>query len=509
MTDSMVLNNLLIHFYQKIHTYKIPKLKFKELDNRYKIIYKKEFNVYENDVNKANFIIFLISFNLSLISSTLLTKFNLLIIVSFSFLLALTISYFFSQNLNKEIIKKENQLDASLYIVNIYFSLIQKSHGDKADHAINFIKLISEYRLPISKEFRKILNKIQLGENLETLLSKIITPSLDFNLYIKGLLLSNFSIGYKLNENSLEKKFRKYLREIESKLSILFFFGLFFPLGLCFLILFQRINYFILISVLPLFFISLRTLNKKFLKNNFFLLGLINNYSKEEKAKFNEFVSFLLSFTLNLQKNSSPELAFVKAYTQNELHYSILEKPLKTQISQLLNFSCTFDEMLEKLQIELKSIRYKIILDVIGKLVAQNAYLSHEKITEILNEISIHQKLENKLEIIIKGERFKVLLFLFLLPIIIGGIGGLFPLFNFIMGNISLSGSLRSSVLLELLFSYDFVIIFFSLLFCVYISSHYFLEIISYERKRILLLVSNMIFILAFFSTFINILNYF
>ncbi|GAH26134.1 unnamed protein product, partial [marine sediment metagenome] len=51
----------------------------------------------------------------------------------------------------------------------------------------------------------------------------------------------------------------------------------------------------------------------------------------------------------------------------------------------------------------------------------------HEKITQILNEISIHQKLENKLEIIVKGERFKVLLFLFLLPIIIGGIGGLFP----------------------------------------------------------------------------------
>jgi len=505
----MVLNNILIHFYQKLHPYKIPKLKFKELDDRYKIIYKKEFNVYENDVNKANFIIFLFFFNLFVISSLFLTKFSLLLILSFSFILALAISYFFSQNLKKEIIKKENQLNASLYIVNIYFSLIQKSHGDRADHAINFIKLISESGLPISKEFRILLNMIQLGENPETLLSKIITPSLDFNLYIKGLLLSNFSKSYRLNENSLEKKFRKYLREIESKLSILFFFGLFFPLGLCFLILFQRINFFILISVLPLFFIFLRTLNKKFLKNNFYLLGLINNYSKKERVKFNEFVSFLLSFTLNLQKNSSPELAFVEAYTQNELHYSILVKPLKSQISQLLNFSCTFDEMLEKLQIELKSLRYKIILKVIGKLVAQNAYLSHEKISEILNELSIHQKLENRLEIIIKGERFKVLFFLFLLPIIIGGIGGLFPLFNLMVGNLSVSGNLSFSVLFDLLFTYDFIIIFFSLLFCVYISSHYFLEVISYERKRILIVVSTMIFILAFFSVFINVLNFF
>jgi len=505
----MVLNVVLIRFYQKIHSYKIPKLKFKELDNRYKIIYKKEFNVYENDVNKANFIIFLISFNIFLIPLLFLTKFSFILIISFSLLLALIISYFFSKRIKNEIIKKENQLNALLYIVKIYFSLIKKSHGDKADHAINFIKLISQYKLPISKEFRKILNKIQLGENPETLLSKIITPSLDFNLYVKGLLLSNFSNNYRLKEKSLEKNFRKFLREIESKLSILFFFGLFFPLGLCFLILFQRINYFILISILPLFYISLKTLNKKFLKNNFFLLGLISNYSREEKAKFNEFVSFLLSFTMNLQKNSSPEVAFVRAYSQNERHFSVLDKPLKSYISQLVNLSCSFDEMLENLQFELKSMRYKIILDVIGKLVAQNAYISHEKISEILNEISVHQKLENKLEIIIKGERFKVLLFLFLLPIIIGGIGGLFPLFNFMIGNISFSGSLSFSVISELLFSIDFIIIFFSLLFCVYTSSHFFLEIISYERKRMLIVISNMIYIIAFFSAFINILNYF
>jgi len=505
----MVLNDVLIRFYQIIHSYKIPKLKFQELNKRYKIIYKREFNVYENDVNKANFIIFIISFNVLLISLIFLTKLSFLLILSFSFLLALMVSFLFSKRLNNEIIKKENQLNALLYIVKIYFSLIQKSHGDKADHAINFIKLISEYRLPISREFRKLLNKVQLGENPEVLLSKIITPSLDFNLYVKELLLTNFSNSYKLNEKSLEKKFRKFLREIESKLSILFFFGLFFPLGLCFLILFQRINYFILISILPLFYISLKALNKKFLKNNFFLLGLLNNYSKEEKAKFNEFVFFLLSFTMNLQKNTSPEVAFVRTYSQNVHHFNILDKPLKSQISQLVNFSCSFNEMLENLQFELKSIRYKIILDMIGKLVAQNAYLSHEKITEILNEISVHQTLETKLEIIIKGEKFKVLLFLFLLPMIIGGIGGLFPLFNFIMGNAFFSASLRFSILFELLFSYDFVIIFFSLLFCVYTSSHFFLEIISYERKRILIVISNVIYIIAFFSAFINILNYF
>ena len=100
----MALNNILIRFYQIIHILKIPKLKFKDLDNRYNIIYKEEFNVDENDVNKANFIIFIISFISFLVSSILLTKINLLLIISISFLLALIISYSFSQVLKKEII---------------------------------------------------------------------------------------------------------------------------------------------------------------------------------------------------------------------------------------------------------------------------------------------------------------------------------------------------------------------------------------------------------------------
>ena len=186
-----------------------------------------------------------------------------------------------------------------------------------------------------------------------------------------------------------------------------------------------------------------------------------------------------------------------------------MDKPLKSQIYLLLNFSCTFKEILENLQNNLMSIRYKIILDVIEKLVAKNAYLSHEKISEIINEISFHQQLESRLEIIIKGEKFKVLLFLFLLPIITGGIGGLFPLFNFIIGNFSLHSAINFSIFFELLLTYDFIITFLSLLFCVNISSHYFLEIISIERKRILTAVSNAIFILVFFSTYISIINFF
>jgi hypothetical protein len=247
MTDSMVLNDNLISFCQKIHPYNIPRIKFKELDVRYKIIYKKEYKIDENDINKASFIIFLISFIGLFITSIFITNFSLIIITIYSFILALIFSYTFNIRFYNEIKKKEKQINALLYLVKIYFSLIQKSIGDNADYSIIFIKLIKEYKLPISKDFGEILSKIQLGQNPEALMSEIITPSEDFNLYLKSLLLSNFThnnIRNGFSENSLEKQFRTYLREIESKLTVLFFIGLFFPLGLCFLILFQRINYF-------------------------------------------------------------------------------------------------------------------------------------------------------------------------------------------------------------------------------------------------------------------------
>jgi len=506
---TMEFTNSLIILCQKVHPYNIPKFRFRKLDTRYKLMYEKEYNLHENDINKASFVVFLISFITLFITSNFLTIFNLIQIFSYSLIFSLFFSYSFNKKFYKEILKKENQLNAFVSVIRIYFSLIQKSVGNSADLPINFIRLISDYNLPIKKEFRKILNLIQLGQNPEMLLANVITPSIDFNSYLKELLISNFAYNETLTENSLEKKFRQYLREIESKLSVFFFIGLFFPLGICFIILFQKINFILLVIILPFFFISIKTLNKNFLQKDSFLLGLLNNYSSKEKAKFHEFISFLKSFTLNLQKNSSPEIAFINSYSQMKSQIVLMDAPIKSQITNLINFSCSFEEILENLQIEINSIRFKIILDVIGKLVSKNAYISHEKISELLNEISKHQKLESQLDIIIRGERFRVLFFLFLLPIIIGGIGGLFPMFNIMINNISFSSNIHLSSLLELFLSYDFVVVFLALWFCVYTSSYYFLKIISYERKSVLITTASIIYIIAFFSSFFSVLNYF
>ncbi len=154
----MSFTNRLIILSQKIHPYNIPRFRFRKLDTRYKLMYEKEYNLHENDINKASFIVFLISFISIFITSNFLLIFNLVQIFSYSLIFSLFFSYSFNNKFYKEILKKENQLNAFVYVIRIYFSLIQKSVGNSADLPINFIRLISDYNLPIKKEFRKILN---------------------------------------------------------------------------------------------------------------------------------------------------------------------------------------------------------------------------------------------------------------------------------------------------------------------------------------------------------------
>jgi hypothetical protein len=397
-----------------------------------------------------------------------------------------------------------------LHLIKIDFSLIQNTLKQNSDYCLSFIKLIKEYKLPILGSFYGILRRIHEGINPENELIEIITPSSDFNRYLKDLLINNFSYSYKLDdikESNLEHNFKIYLREIQSKISIIFFIGIFFPLGLCFLILFQVINIFFLIFLIPFFLYLLNFLSHKFLRRNTYMMGFLNEYSRLEKKKFNEFLLFLKSFAANLKYDISPEKAFLKSYIQNKDLFEVLELPIKTQLSRLLNFNCSFREMIQFFKIELKSIRYNIILDAIEKFVSENASFSSEKILDLLEVVHKHQKLEKKLEIIIKGEKFKIFLFIFLLPILIGVVSGMFPFFISITRNINLIIVL-SFDFKNIVNIYFIIIILAVFVSSITITSNNFLNIINYQKKFIVIFMSNLIFILTFLSSFINTIGF-
>ena len=112
-----------INFCSLFHDYSLPKLKFKELNENYKELYQNIYFIEENDINKASFIIFLLSFSVLMLTSFLFLSINLLIIIFYSLIISLIISYKFNLNLYKEIKKDENMINAILYLIKINFSL--------------------------------------------------------------------------------------------------------------------------------------------------------------------------------------------------------------------------------------------------------------------------------------------------------------------------------------------------------------------------------------------------
>ncbi len=500
-----------LHFCRKFHNLNLPKLKFKILNERYSYLYRKLYDIDEDDINKASFIINLSSFSISVILSIVLLEFNLLIILLYSAILSFILSYRFNLILYHEINRKESIINASLYLIKIDFSLIQKTLKSNSDYCLNFIKLIIEYKHPFLGNFKDILTRIHEGSLPEVELTKLITPSEDFNQYLKNLLINNFDNNKIFNDykdSALEKKFKIYLRGIQSKISILFFIGIFFPIGLCFLILFRLINLLILIFVIPFFLYFLHILFRKFLKKDSYMVGVLREYSSLEKRRFNEFLLFLKSFAINLKNNISPERAFLKSYKQNKNIFKLLEQPVKNQLYHLLNFNYTFKDMIHFLKLELKSIKYSMILDAIEKFVVENANYSSEKIFDILEVIHKHQGLEKKLEVIIKGEKFKIFFFIFLLPILIGAISGMFPFFILITRNINSSNYILLIDFHNLINIYYIIVINFIFISSISITSYYFLKIINYQKKFLIIFISDLVFILTFISSFLNALSF-
>ncbi|MHA1294712.1 MAG: hypothetical protein ACTSQJ_18905, partial [Promethearchaeota archaeon] len=267
-----------VKFCKKFHNKKFPKIIFKELNETYKEIYKKFYHIEKEDIEKASFIIFLLSFLIILSLMLLFININILYIISFSFLISIFLSYKFSLVIYKDINKKESSLNALLYLIKINFTLIQKSLKKNTDFCLYFISLIKEFSLPLFDIFEDIFTKIHEGKCPENELLKITTPSEEFNNYLQNLIINNFDLQddfVNIEDNSLERSFKIYLRDLESKISVIFFIGIFFPIGLCFFLILYYINFFFLFSAIFVFLVILNLSFKKFIKVNSFFLCLL------------------------------------------------------------------------------------------------------------------------------------------------------------------------------------------------------------------------------------------
>ena len=468
----------------------IPNIEFKNISKKHKILYKNYYNVDYRNVNKASFMILIFSililFPLILIIFSLNLIFNILIV----FLVSFFIAYRFNIVLFKHLKKEESLLNAICFLIKIDYSLIQKVYVHREDKCLKLIELLINYNRKEIIAFNSLMREIHEGESPEKLLSRVKTTSSDFNKFIQNMLINNFdSLPESSYKGTSERQFRIFINELESKISIIFFIGLFYPIGSCFFILLGIINYISLIILIFLFYLMLYLMNKRFLKSNIILLGLIP-YNSEEKAQFDEFIIFLKSLAFFLSQNISHEFAFIKAFEKNKKSMKHLKHLLQYHIKSLTHLSLSFSELINSLKKELLIDRFTLILDLISRMLESNSFKTSDKIHDLIKWLNIHKRYEKKLKDKLQGEKFKVFIFLILLSFITGTVAGLIPHFS-IFNDMQFD---------QINYSYGYIFYFFDsktiqtiILFISFmainsITAIYFLKIISFHNKKVIIL---------------------
>ncbi len=210
----MKLLNRYIQICKFFHDKKVPKIKFREIKEIYKIIYKERYGIDEEDVNKATFFLFFFCFFIIMVLfSIFLINLNFIFVTATSLIISSLISYRFTTILTRVLSRLETRINVLLNFIKIDFALVQKTLKPNSDYCLNFILLMTYYKGPLSNVFKEIIKKIHEGAMPEEQISHVVTPSSDFNEYLNDLILCNFKPNKikKKSKKTLSKKILRYL----------------------------------------------------------------------------------------------------------------------------------------------------------------------------------------------------------------------------------------------------------------------------------------------------------
>lgn len=468
----------------------------KNIQDKNEFCYRKEYGVTNYQINMgANLIsiFFFLFFLLFILEKSIQIQI-------ISIFLALTLRFYLKNYFIKNIKKKINKIDSSIILIKNLFELyscLVPYH----DFCNLFIRLMVEYESPVQKDFIEIANNIQRGFLPEDLLKQYKSISESFNLFIKQLLITNFdtnSIEFD-NINKLENNFREINHSLDTRLSLFFFIIIFFPLGLCFYTILQKVNGFDIVIFLLIYLIILKIIMNNFIIDNTELLG-INLYENNKiKNEYLEFLNFLTSLSINLTYYNPEESFF---HTFPELS-NTFQETLKDEIIRLKMYNISLEEFLDKVYNKIQGRKAKILFYALKEMLLKNAFNTSNQIKTILFILNKHKKIEEEREIIIKSEKVRVKIFIYLLPVIIGMIGGILPFMINVYKtfDVNLFQDLPFSI--YILSPIDIIIFIISQYIIIIVSGYYF-SILSNQNKLITIL--SMLFIVSislFFSNFI------
>ncbi|MHA1473752.1 MAG: hypothetical protein ACTSPA_09830 [Promethearchaeota archaeon] len=385
--------------------------------NNYDEIILHQFNLSYNQRKKgaiAITFVYLIFINLLyIIFSFSLSYF--FIFISLGFMI-----YIYLIDIHKNIVQFKEFSHANKYhFLSLQMNIILLSIK-KIEDKNSILMEILDHEPDIGINIRKVLSKINLGNNFKNNLKEIIFYSPTFNEYFKDLLESNYNFEVIENidsfHNYYEKKFEIFINSLDTRLSLFFFFNLFFPIGFLFMYSMNSIIYEQVIFAIFLFILIQKIFTRKILNEKIQLIGGINSLNKEEKIFFKSFLKFFYHLSNFLVWNP-PELALYK---------SILKLTHKEKLELNLdkyNFSIDFislNQFLKTIFNNFQSSSAQIFFTVIKRIFRLNSSQSPHLFRDMSKIIHKHIELGDKQEIAYNSSYIKVIIFKILLVFILG-----------------------------------------------------------------------------------------
>ena len=358
----------------------------------------------------SNLVLFLINYYISLIISLLLSF--LFARKSYYYL----IDYFKQQNLD---------LLQLLDVVYQDLLMILDSNSSVLD-AIQFIAL-SNYPI-ISRHFKILIQRINTGENPEDALIEYtnIISNNTFQQRIYSLLGDKYQDSNHIKDANfsieLLSEYRSYTRQLETRLTIILGVNLFLPvLSSTLLGLFVANNIYLIYSLLPFHFL-LMIISKKFLlKREFFIFGENYNNSNE----FNELLIFFKNFSNLLQMNS-PEISFIKSSKLKNLNST--KQTINNISRRLIIGNLNFKKALKMLSFNIVDRQSRILLKMINEMISKNTYEAGFRLKNTVDNILKIQEFINEREIILKSNKFKIIIMAVIMSSVLGLMTNLIPM---------------------------------------------------------------------------------
>ncbi|MHA1402150.1 MAG: hypothetical protein ACTSSI_00100 [Candidatus Helarchaeota archaeon] len=313
----------------------------------------------------------------------------------------------------------------------------------KTNHSIlDGIELIANGAYPvISSKFQEILKGVNNGEDPEILLWNFAEtqPSNTLKERIQNLLSNNFKrdlITDFLELNYVEKQaeYKRYTKELESKLIFLIGLCIFLPfiitLFLSFYGLAANAITIILIPIIIMIFIFIRS---KLFKTSLQIFGEIDVFSPNLQRKkwlkmnreFLDLTEFLLYFANSLKRYNSEEKAYTDALKNSS---SNILSIIDTTQDVLLKNGHSFEDFWHLFSVQLQNPHSKKLVSLVQRMLRKSSRETGIRLISILTQLKINQQLTEERLILLKAQHFKVRFLCIVLSGVLGMLTSISPL---------------------------------------------------------------------------------